>query len=175
MSVIAKLNLNAVRAFGAGALLELGCVCQNDLMAMYADSDEDKLFTTASPWGEARLNVALPVGAVGANPSPGSQFYAMLVHKDEPGFTTEPKGAYLVCPARIASVEDFGGNSKKVHISSSFTVPDGLTLRSLSWSMTVDNPGASDQLKAGSDGWLFSLFPAGDFDKASTIAAAHGR
>src|SRR3546814_9159944 len=56
MSVIAKLNLLAVRAFGGGSLYEMSCVCQDDLMAMYAKSDEDKLFTNASPWGEARLN-----------------------------------------------------------------------------------------------------------------------
>lgn len=173
MSVIAKLNLNAVRPFGLGSLYELGCVCQNDLMAMYADSDEDKLFTNASPWGEARMNVSL--AAQGAHPAQGTQFYAMLIHKDEPGFTTEPKGAFLVCPARISSVEDFGGTSKRVHISSAHNVPDGLALRNFSWTMSIDNPGASDQLKPGTDGWLFSLYPAGEFDKRTAIDAAHGR
>ena len=173
MSVIAKLNLAAVRPFGQGSLLELGCVCQNDLMAMYAESDEDKLFTNASPWGEAKLSLSLPVES---NPaSVGSQFYAMLVHKDEPGFTTEPAGAFLVCPARISSVEDFGGTSKRVHITSAWKVPDGLALRNFSWSMSIDNPGASDQLKPGTDGWLFSLYPAGEFDKRTAIDAAHGR
>src|SRR3546814_1378483 len=103
MSVIAKLNLLAVRAFGGGSLYEMSCVCQDDLMAMYAKSDEDKLFTNASPWGEARLNTSLGVEA--AHPAPMSQFYAMLVHKDEPGFHTEPKGTLFVCPARIRSEE----------------------------------------------------------------------
>src|SRR3546814_8527960 len=105
MSVIAKRNLLAVRAFGGGSLYEMSCVCQDDLMAMYAKSDEDKLFTNASPWGEARLNTSLGVEA--AHPAPMSQFYAMLVHKAEPGFTTEPNGALLVCPARISHTEDF--------------------------------------------------------------------
>lgn len=173
MSVIAKLNLAAVRPFGNGSLYELGCVCQNDLMAMYADSDEDKLFTNASPWGEARINTSLPAAA--AHPAQGSQFYAMLVHKDEPGFTTQPKGAFLVCPARISHVEDFGGTTKRVHICSTYDVPKDLALRNFSWSMSIDNPGASDQLKPGSDGWLFSLYPAGDFDKRTAIDAAHGK
>lgn len=173
MSVIAKLNLLAVRAFGGGSLYELSCVCQNDLMAMYADSDEDKLFTTASPWGEARMNVSLPAEA--AHPAVQSQFYAMLVHKGEPGFTTEPKGAFLVCPARILHVGDFGGTTKRVHISSAYNVPEGLALRTFSWSMSIDNPGASDQLKPGTGGWLFSLYLAGPFDKRTAIDAAHGK
>src|SRR3546814_14963592 len=104
MSVIAKLNLLAVRAFGGGSLYEMSCVCQDDLMAMYAKSDEDKLFTNASPWGEARLNTSLGVEA--AHPAPMSPFYAMLVHKDEPGFTTRSeerrvgKGCVITCRSR---------------------------------------------------------------------------
>src|SRR3546814_1084290 len=146
MSVIAKLNLLAVLAFGGGSLYEMSCVCQDDLMAMYAKSDEDKLFTNASPWGEARLNTSLGVEA--AHPAPMSQFYAMLVHKDEPGFTTEPKGALFVCPARISHIEDFGGTTKRIHIASGREVPASLALRNFNWTMSIDNPGASDQRSA---------------------------
>src|SRR3546814_8721156 len=87
-----------------------------------------------------------------------SQFYAMLVHKDEPGFTTEPKGALFVCPARISHIEDFGGTTKRIHIASGREVPASLALRNFNWTMSIDNPGASDQLKPGTDGWLFSLY-----------------
>src|SRR3546814_3456431 len=82
-----------------------------------------------------------------------SQFYAMLVHKDEPGFTTEPKGALFVCPARFSHIEDFGGTTKRIHIASGREVPASLALRNFNWTMSIDNPGASDQLKPGTDGW----------------------
>lgn len=173
MSVIAKLDVRGYRPFGTGSLIELGCVCQNDLMAMYADSDEDKLFTKASPWGEARLHVSS--GFEFPQAMLGDQFYAMLVHKDEPGFTVQPEGAFLVCPARIASVENMGGTTNRVNITSGYDVPKELALRNFNWSMSIDNPGASDQLKPGTDGWLFSIFPARQFDKSSAIASAHGR
>src|SRR3546814_9556420 len=42
MSVIAKLDLLAVRAFGGGSLYEMSCVCQDDLMAMYAKRSEER-------------------------------------------------------------------------------------------------------------------------------------
>src|SRR3546814_5748239 len=76
----------------------------------------------------------------------------MLVHKDEPGFTTEPKVALFVCPARISHIEDFGGTTKRIHIASGREAPASLALRNFNWTMSIDNPGASDQLKPGTDG-----------------------
>src|SRR3546814_14035258 len=110
MSVIAKLNLLAVRAFGGGSLYEMSCVCQDDLMAMYAKSDEDKLFTNASPWGEARLHTSL--GVEPAHPAPMSKFHDMLVHQQHPGFPTQPKAATIVRPAQISPPQNFGPTPK---------------------------------------------------------------
>src|SRR3546814_11530631 len=104
-----------------------------------------------------------------------SQFYAMLVHKDEPGFTTEPKGALFVCPARISHIEDFGGTTKRIHIASGREVPASLALRNFNWTLSIDTPGASDQLKPGSDGGPFSLSPPAESDKRPAIDAEHGR
>src|SRR3546814_19525655 len=80
---------------------------------------------------DLRLNTSLGVEA--AHPAPMSQFYAMLVHKDEPGFTTEPKGALFVCPARISHIEDFGGTTKRIHVASGREVPASLALRHFTW------------------------------------------
>ena len=173
MSVIAKLSVRDVHNFGTGTLVDMGCVCENDLMANYAGSEEDKLFTKASPWGEARFN--LGIFELGASVFQGDQFYAMLVHKDEPGYTENPAGSFLSCPARIASVVDYGGTSKTVNITSDNSVPKELLLRQFNWKMTIDNPGASNQLKPGSDGWWFSLFKAAGTNRNEVIAKAHGR
>lgn len=169
MSVIAKLSLNAIRDFGAGALYELSCVCQDDLMAEYAGSEEDKLFTRFSPWGEARIH--LRSGAQFPQAHLQDAFYAMMVPKAE-GREGHPDGAWLSSPARIASMTDFGGSSRQVEICNSHDVPVGNAIANFNWRMSVDNPAASDQLVPGSDGWTFSLWNAGDFTRDAAIAAA---
>src|SRR3546814_12621684 len=99
----------------------------------------------------------------------------MLVHKDEPGFTTEPKGALFVCPARISHIEDFGGTTKRIPIPSGRVVPASLALRNFNWTMSIDNRGASDQLKPGTYAWLSSLYPARELDKITSLDDPHRR
>src|SRR6185369_7548856 len=56
MSVIAKLTVRSIVEFGTGTFVELGCIADNEMMAAYATSNEDKLFSKYSPWGEIKLH-----------------------------------------------------------------------------------------------------------------------
>lgn len=166
MSVIAKMNVSAVRDFGSGSLIELSCVCSNDLMAAYAESEEDKLFTKYSPWGDARVHLV-----AGAKlPMHGDQFYVMVLSPDEAGEEPHPKAAYTSTVA--LSLTDRGeGQAKQVVFSGG----KGGVVTALHWSMSVDNPGATDQFIPGLPGYSVGFYPAIAFDRDEAIAAAHGR
>ena len=177
MSVIAKMNASAVRDFGSGALIELSCVCANDLMAAYAESHEDKLFTKYSPWGEARLHLRAGVPL----PLQGDQFYMMIVGPDEfPGgvpedgksLRREDNGALYRTKLWIQGVTDRGeGQAKTVEFMGSINDQTGVT--AFNWRMAVDNPGATDQLKAGRSDYVLEVFPIVRFDRDQAIEAAH--
>lgn len=179
MSVIAKMSVRKVSQFGTGCMVELSCVCANDLMAAYATSEEDKLFTKYSPWGEMRINQ--PAGyALGADPdayNPQASFYVMLLADDEApedkGFT----GAYAVGRVSCASRTEFAGDSVHVEFRDCGhrhdEPPPGRGIARLNWKMAVDNPGASNQFKPGRDYWI-ALYPETNFDRDAAIRAAHG-
>jgi hypothetical protein len=193
MSVIAKLSIRSITPFGTGQLVELGCVCENDLMAAYATSEEDKLFTRYSPWGEIKL--CQPAGfALGEEPDefkPGSAFYAMILSVGEIEKPRTPKpayagsnyirdedkafpGSYVSCPAVCVSITDFGdGQAKTVSFRNGGPHEDHYGVDRLNWKMAVDNPGATNQLKPGKPYWIV-LYPASAFDRNAAIAAAHG-
>lgn len=171
MSVIAKLNVLAVRSFGSGTLVEMGCICANDLMTAYAESEEDKLFTRYSPWGEARFQIGEdPINIVEQD-----QFYIMVLRADERcnGF----EGATYFAPARCLSLADFGdGQAKRVEFCSGHRKEVELSSKvtSFNWKMSVDNPLATDQFLPGKDDYWVALYPVSKFDRDQTIAAAHG-
>jgi hypothetical protein len=173
MSVIAKMNVLSINNFGSGMLIELQCVCENDLMAAYAESHEDKLFTKYSPWGEARLHV-------GPGQPPlmdGDQVYMMILSQDELGGNEESlkkprdNGAIYGTRLAIRGVTDRGeGQAKQVEFDGGMD-PSGVT--NFRWKMSVDNPGATDQLKAGSSGYRLEMFKASKFNRDQAIEAAH--
>jgi hypothetical protein len=175
MSVIAKLLIRSISQFGTGELVELGCICENDLMAAYATTDEDKLFTKYSPWGEMKLNqpAGYSLGSVGDEFKQGDGFYVMALADKEAEDTTFP-GSYAVCPATCASITDFGdGQAKRVEFRNSGPADDHRGVDRLNWKMSVDNPGATNQFKPGTNYWI-ALYPAAKFDRDATIRAAHG-
>lgn len=176
MSVIAKLLVRGVTNYGMGRLIELGCVCDNDLMAAYAGSEEDKLFTKYSPWGEMKLHqpadYALTgdyeAGELGVPPA----FYVMALHEKEYEGGDFP-GAYVWAFGICRSITDFGGDSRRVE----FTANNGGTIKgrgfeNMNWKMSVDNPAASNQFKPG-ERYYFAIYPAAGFDRNAAIRAAH--
>lgn len=166
MSVIAKMNVQAARDFGNGGLVELSCICANDLMTAYAESHEDKLFTKYSPWGEARLHLQAGVSL----PMVGDQFYLMVLTPDEVDGKAHVAAQYA-CPIQIMGVTDRGeGAAKMVEFTGGMS-PRGVA--NFSWKMSVDNPAATDQFKPGTSGYELGFYPVSKFDRDEAIAAAH--
>ncbi len=180
MSVIAKLSIRGVSEFGVGRLVELGCICENDLMAAYAESEEDRLFTRYSPWGEIKLNqpAGYCLGGIDQD-AVGKTYYVMALHVDEAGEKgpipeafrpdTNFPGAAVYRRARCYSLTDYG-HSKRVEFQAG---SGGKGVDKLNWKMTVDNPGASNQFKPGEDFWI-AFYDASTHDRDKTIHAAHG-
>lgn len=174
MSVIAKLNIRASVAFGTGNLIELGCVCENDLMTAYATSEEDKLFSQYSPWGEMKLSQ--PAGfSLGSAPDPvgGAKAFYVMMLADSEVEGGKFHGAVAFCRARL-SLTDFGdGRDKIVEFHNDGDKADNLAVDRLFWKMSVNNPGALNQFKPGPGYWL-AMYPADKFDRDDAIRAAHG-
>lgn len=174
MSVIAKMQVRARTEFGNGSLLELGCLCDNDLMAAYAESDEDKLFTKYSPWGEMKLHQ--PAGYDLTNGVEDRRFYVMILANSEvsdEGLAFE--GAVAVCRLHVVSVTDFGDNmAKRVEMIEKRSMEKAERgIAKFNWKMSIDNPGATNQLRPGVDSYWMALYPADKFDRNGVIAAAH--
>lgn len=176
MSVIAKMQLNGTLDFGSGSLSRLSCVCENDLMAAYAGSEEDRLFTKYSPWGEMKV----AFGFKDKNGMPkfgaGQKFYVLALREQE---RPPCPGAEHVHPARCHAVHDYG-SSKQVEIicdakphshamSGDFADWPG----ELHWRMTIDNPPAVAFFEAGKSGYWIAFYDAEQFDRDQAIAAAH--
>lgn len=175
MSVIAKLSIRSITAFGTGQHVKLACVATNDVMAAYAVTEEDKLFTKYSPWGEMKLNqpAGYSLGQAGDEFKQGDVFYVMALAAKEVDDTTFP-GSYAVCPAICASLTDFGdGQAKRVEFRNGGSASDHRGVDRLNWKMSVDNPAATGQFKPGTEYWI-ALYPAAKFDRDATIRAAHG-
>lgn len=174
MSVIAKLNIRAATVFGTGNLIELGCVCENDLMTAYATSEEDKLFSQYSPWGE--MKVSQPSGfSLGQAPdhvAPTKAYYVMMLANAEVENTKFP-GAAAYCRARL-QLTDFGDGRDQIVEFHNDGAQDGLGIDRLIWKMSVNNPGALRQFKPGSGYWL-AFYPADQFTRDTAIAAAHAQ
>lgn len=171
MSVIAKMYVAAIRDFGDGRLVDLSCVAENDMMAAYAGSEEDRLFTKYSPWGEARMTV--PLGML-ANVVENDKFFVIASRDAE---KTSFDGAVVLVEARCSSLTDNGTESKRVEFmnryrSNSEPLLEGVA-KAFNWRMSVDNPGASNQFVPGTEDWTIGLYPAAAFNRDEAIAAAH--
>lgn len=185
MSVIAKLLIRGISTFGTGQLVELACLCDNDLMTAYAATEEDKLFTKYSPWGEMKLcqPAGHSLGREGDEFGPGSAFYVMVLRKEEgpddpvaetPGYGSKNfPGAYAVCPGKLSNVVDYGdAQARRFEFRNGGPNEHHRGIDRLNWKMNVDNPAVFAQLKAGMDVWIV-LYPADKFDRDAAIAAAH--
>jgi hypothetical protein len=172
MSVIAKVSIRGIHNYGSGSLVELGCVCENDLMAAYAGSEEDKLFTKYSPWGEVKLHQ--PAGWVLGKQ--GDAFYVMIGNDLPEGVDLSfGDHIYAWSQAKVASITDFGDNqAKRVEIIDTGNQRGG-AITSFNWKMSVDNPGATNQLEPGNSKYWVAFYPADQFNRDSAIAAFHGQ
>jgi hypothetical protein len=189
MSIIAKLMVRQVTSFGTGAFAELSCVCDNDLMAAYATSEEDKLFSRYSPWGEIRLHQRANWAVFVKDeqhvpaPTPPAAFYVMLLGEDEVGDDAVErfKRASAFLKVECHSKTKFAGDRSRVELREAGRKIDPADYRSregvierMSWKMHVDNPPAEDQFVPGQRYWA-AFYDAAKFDRDTTIAAAHGR
>lgn len=189
MSVIAKLIVRSQTDFGTGRLIELGCVCENDLMAAYAPSEQDRLFTQYSPWGEMKINQPegyslIPYAWQPGEPlNPPPAYYVMALAADEhehvPGGTEwhVPDSNFPGCSAwaygTCYSITDFGGTRHVEFRANNGGSIKGRAIERLNWKMSVDNPGASNQFKPSAAYWIV-LYDASKFDMHAAIRAAHG-
>jgi hypothetical protein len=164
MSVIAKLQITSCRDFGkTGFMTTLQCVCENDLMAAYAEANEDRCFTKYSPWGEAQLGKCLVTG-VPVDMLKGRKFYAIALRGSE-----QPKceGAAAVVPARVAEVAKTSPDNGRVEIVS-FKGEVGLN-----WRMSIDNPPAVEFFVPGSCDYFVAFYDALEFSMDEALASAH--
>lgn len=170
MSVIAKLVVRDLKNYGTGRLVELGCIAPNDLMAAYAETESDKLFTKYSPWGEMRLHQSGPILGFDKD----SHHYVMVLNQAEVVDETFP-GAAGVCRLRVVSVTDFGDNSAKTIEFCDAYEKDGRTaIDHFNWKMAIDNPPAADQFKPSRSDYWMAIYPEKEFSRDEAIAAAHG-
>ena len=170
MSVIAKMSVRSIDEFGSGRLITLGCVCENDLMAAYAGSEEDKLFTKYSPWGEIKLHQ--PQNFI-LSSHEGDAFYVILLRSSE-RVSDSFEGAYAWGTAKVVSLTDFVDNqAKRVEISDGHRKDEqAVGIASLNWKMSVDNPPATEQFKPGVDDYYIAFYPCEKYDRNAAIAAA---
>jgi hypothetical protein len=189
MSVIAKMMVRARSEFGTGRLIELSCLCDNDLMVAYAGgSEEDKLFTKYSPSGDMRLHQPSGFTLSGPDEDPDPVFdkvsvayYVMALAEDEHEYVeVDPArywrdvnfpGSHAWTFAQCHSLTWFGADTARVEFRAGKGRNHGVD--ALNWKMSVDNPGASNQFKPGNGYWIV-LYPAEKFDRNATIRAAHG-
>ena len=194
MSVIAKLSVQTRADYGTGSYIALNCVASNEVMAAYAGSEEDKLFSRYSPSGEIKINQAAgwsvfpdprPDEHVTYDPNKPWQppmFYVMLIGLDE---VAEPNFGDMItyCQVECYSVSKYAYDGSRVELRD---VPGwagseikrdyrdrSCVIDRLSWKMHVDNPAAEAQFVAGRKYWV-AFYPVEKFDRDAAIAAAHG-
>lgn len=177
MSVIAKMQLNGTLDFGSGSLSKLSCVCENDLMAAYAGSEEDRLFTKYSPWGEMKLGYGFKTERSGLPKfQPGHKFYVMAVRS-----ASKPAcpGAEHVHPCSVRVIHDYG-SSKQVELAYDPRTVGAQPSYAMDehpgefhWRMTIDNPPAVAFFEPGKSGYWVAFYDAEKFDRDAAIADAH--
>lgn len=190
MSVIAKMLVRGQTNFGVGQLFELGCVCENDLMAAYAGSEEDRLFTKYSPSGEMKVHQPAsfclssqyePEEPDNLSAPAPKAYYVMALAEAEHEYVDDPRcnswddknfpGSAAWCFAQCHSLTQFGGDTARVEFRAGNGRGRGVD--ALNWKMSVDNPAASNQFKPGQNYWI-ALYDASRFDRDAAIRAAHG-
>lgn len=195
MSVIAKMSVQRRADFSTGSFIELACVASNEVMAAYAGSEEDKLFSRYSPSGSIRLHQAegwavFPdpqatyVERDPAAPHVPPMFYVMMVSLDE---TPEPRFGEGITYTQVEchSVAKYAYDGVRVDLrdvrnwrdpeklDKAYWRDRGGIIQKLSWTMHVDNPPAESQFVAGRKYWVI-FFPIETFSRDRAIARALG-
>lgn len=164
MSVIAKLQISSCRDFGkTGFMTTLHCVCENDLMAAYAEAGEDRCFTKYSPWGEMQLGKCL-VSGIQTDMLKGRKFYAIALRGSE---RPACKGAAAVVPARVAEVAKTSPDMGRVEIIQAKGDVG------LNWRMSIDNPPAVTFFEPGAGDYWVAFYDAIGFNMDEALADAH--
>ena len=194
MSIIAKMSVGARADFSTGSMVELSCVASNEVMAAYAGSEEDRLFSRYSPSGQIRLHQAagwsvFPDPEVAyverdpAQPWVPPMFYVMLIgldEKPEPGFGENVTYTQVECYSvskyaydgvRV-ELRDVRGWRDPEKLDKAYWRDRGGVIEKLSWTMHVDNPPAEAQFVAGRKYWV-AFYPTDEFGRDQAIAAAH--
>ncbi|ESQ85427.1 hypothetical protein AEAC466_04490 [Asticcacaulis sp. AC466] len=151
MSVIAKVAVRGVEKQYNLYRVEAYCQAENQLMAQYADpTDEDLLFSRASPSGEMRAKFPEDPHMV-----EGDQLYVIFTRAPQPR-------AWHWSKARVQSVTDYGGVTKEVRICSphSYGRPDlaANELPDFTFKISIDNAGASEQFQPNDADWVVGLY-----------------
>ena len=173
MSVIAKMRVfPEPRAFGRRKLVELQCVCADELMpgcSPAAKGHENLSFQNASPSGDAKLQFETDTAF-----RREEELYLIFVRdREAPAF----EGSIAKVEARCIAVTDYGGTSKRVEVSNVYRYgadplgPEFVT--SFSLVMSIDNPHASVQFEPGKGGYWIGIYRASDMTMTEALALAH--
>lgn len=171
-AVIAKLQVTSCRSFGSsGGLTILNCVCENDLMAAYAEAEEDRCFTKYSPWGEAQFGGYLGSGNVEL--LEGQKFYAIVLRGVRPACAKAATASWkperrTTLSVRAHAVTDYGdGQAKRIEICNEYNEPVGFN-----WKMSIDNPPAVEFFEPGKTDYWVAFYPADHFTRDTALADA---
>ena len=164
MSVIAKLYVQARSDYGTGSYVQLGCVASNEVMAAYAGSEEDKLFSRYSPSGEIRIHQAAHWSVF---PDPRYITFTQVE------CYSVSRYAYDGSRVELREVQGWVNEMIKANGGAHLTHKRCEVIERLSWKMHVDNPPAEAQFVPGRKYWL-AFYPVAEFDRDKAIAAAHG-
>jgi hypothetical protein len=159
-SVIAKFQIVSQRQFGEGQFLtSLSCVCENDLMAAYAGSEEDRLFTRYTGWGEAQVGALLGSGHC----TKGQKLYAVFLRSTEK--PSCPRARKVVA-AYVDEVANIGHDQGRVEIAGRDQV--GLNCR-----MSIDNPPAVAFFEPKVYDYWVAFYCADELTRDEALADAH--
>ncbi len=168
MSFIAKMNVNAARLFSDGnVMLNIQCVYDT---ALGEAENEDVRFTKASPYGEGHLTVEPGPDA----PQQGTSIYLTFDDQKPDNFDlcmfalpVQICEVFETPHSRKATFRPAWGTAKKLD-----DIPPGKRIAkekpSFEMSMSVDNPGAYQQLGAGKTFWM-QVFDASKFSMTEAI------
>lgn len=164
MSVIAKMDVSAVREFGNGTLIDLNCVYENN--GLNSEAWEDRRFTRATPWGEGRLTTPHAMHF-----QKGKQFYLVFVKANsiEEVYRPRPECS-LAMFTKVQKCEPWPGTTA-LEIVKDKSVDDHVTSStSLNLRLSIDNPAAAEQFTDGACFYL-CFYPA---DQVTLHEAAEG-
>ena len=170
MTVIAKMNVaSEPRDYGQNQLVELSCVCDNELMVIHTPENENHTFCQASPSGDARITLSKNVELRSSE-----ELYLIFEKStDTPIF----EDAIAVVDARCASITDYGGVSRRVEIAATYRYHKDAKkhprqVEQFNLRMMIDNPLASIQFEAGQEGYWIGIYRASEMTMREALTKA---